>query len=258
MTVGHFLVAFSILAIGAAISLVINHMHLPYRFRFKSAAIIVSVLLAALVILNSINTTTETRAQRPIQNSQSSFPSYSYSPTPSDLPSDTTSATEVTPTDESTTPSLSRSASLASIYFSDVAPLVRYDPHGGKNSRNESMSIRGKVYSHAIHEYSGCQNTDGGDYWADYTVANTWARLTGVVGMSDASKSLTPISWRIYLNNVIALQGVAEYGQATNIDLSMKDIYTVRLWMNDPQAPKAVCGFGYFGALAWGDLTLST
>lgn len=272
MSFGPFVTAFLIIIGGAVISLVINLTDFKHRLTLTSATIIVALVAVALVLLGSMGGSASPYAAPKAPQVQSTLTPDSPSAEPtaqahtaSDSPVNSntidsatdTQATSDTPTPTPTSVAPQPPPPPLPQYFTDVAKLVTVDDGQGYEQPNQSMSIAGTTYNHAIHEASTCQSDDGGDYWADYSVSNTWSRLTGVVGMSDTSKSQSPITWRIYLNNVVAQQGVATPGQPVKISLPMKGKYAVRLWINDARAPKVDCGFGYVGSLAWGDLTLT-
>ncbi len=114
-------------------------------------------------------------------------------------------------------------------------------------------------YGHSIGMNAGCQNSDGGDFWIDYSLDGSWQRLRASIGVSDRSSTQSKATFKI-LNAITGAEvthGEITAGPPIDIDAPILGIVRLRLFINDSNSPAQSCGFENIKtAVVWGDALL--
>ena len=123
-----------------------------------------------------------------------------------------------------------------------------------------AKDINGEQFGHSIMTYAGCQNDDGGDFWIDLTIGQGWRQLSGTVGLTGDSSAESAGTWRIQdpLTRRELASGSLAAGPGVPVSVDLQGVTRLRLFMNNPNAPKQACGFAKISTrLVWGDMILT-
>ncbi len=122
-----------------------------------------------------------------------------------------------------------------------------------------SYDISGTMYGHSVSMITGCVNQDGGDYWQEYDLSRSWSTLSGVVGLDDRSPTGARLSWKLFGDSVLLASGSSTLGVSTPLNVSVKGVLRLRLFVTDPASTQNPCqGSGSnTGRFVWGNLQLT-
>jgi hypothetical protein len=189
-------------------------------------------------------------------------------PTPTSNPSETSLPPSSQPT-SSKPPSSDRAASDPTTpdepqpskqYLSQLQVADSDHDSGTGGWESGAKDINGQPFGHSISMNAGCQNSDGGDYWIDYTIGSDWKQLSGNVGLDGKSSTEATGKWQI-LDSISGRElasGSVAVGPAKPFNVDVSEVTRVRLFISNPNSPNQMCGFVKIRTtVVWGDATLT-
>jgi hypothetical protein len=133
--------------------------------------------------------------------------------------------------------------------------IADYD-RKGLYSQDYAKGVQTKIddvlYVYAIQTTADAgTDADMGVYWQEYRINKEWSRFTSVIGVSDDSDSSEPVDFKVFGDGKVLVQGTTRKGDAKKIDVPVKGVTVLRLWVSEPSQITADCCDD--PAPTWGD-----
>lgn len=120
-----------------------------------------------------------------------------------------------------------------------------------------SYSTNGQLYPHSLAFYNSCNNTDGGDVWAEYNLGPTYKQFTATVGFSDEDPVDATGTFTVVADGAKVSSGNLKPGMPILVSIKVTGVLRLRLIANNPRAAQSCARKSHPTTTVWGDALVS-